>query len=545
MIPGRRQSRVQNTLKTAIYQGRFPVNTIMANAEHILQIAAEVSGKGVELLIFPESALTGYVVQDLLLQEDFKATVQKALQILQEQLPKNMWVLIGTPFYQNARIFNAAMVFNAGAVQQIYAKQALPNHEVFDEQRYFTKGTETNVLKIKGLKIGIMICEDFWVDEITTHYPKHLDATVIINASPFFVDKREQRLARAQIVAKQLGTSILYAHQIGAQDEIIFDGGSFALDTKGTLLGTLPQFEVGLGLIEISKKNCMLHSGWQDHFKLDEITERYQALVFALQEYALKNRFSGVILGLSGGIDSALTLALAVQALGAENVEAVLMPSRFTQMMSIEDALQQAKTLGIKTHQLNIETLFTTFLTEVSPHFDKKEWDLTEENIQARLRGMILMALSNKSGKMVVTTTNKSELAVGYGTLYGDLAGGFALLKDVYKTEVYALAEFCNREEEIIPRRVIERAPSAELREDQTDQDSLPEYPLLDAIIKLYVEENLGVESMIAKGYPKAIVERIIKMIDKCEYKRQQAPIGPKVSKRAFGKDWRMPVTKG
>ena len=534
-----------NTLKTAVYQGRFPVGAITANSQQIVQVATDAATQGIELLIFPEGALTGYVTQDLLFQEDFKVATQKALIALQEQLPQNMWVLIGTPFYQNERIFNAAVVFHAGAVQQVYAKQALPNHEVFDEQRYFTAGTEANVLTIKGLKIGIMICEDFWVDAVVARFPKNVDAMVVINASPFFIGKREQRLARAQIVAEQRCSSIIYVHQIGAQDEIVFDGGSFVLDVKANLLGVLPQFEEGLGLLNISKKKCELDAGWQIDFNLDDLTQRYQALVFSLQEYVRKNRFAGVVLGLSGGIDSALTLALAVAALGADQVEAVLMPSRFTQAMSVEDALQQAKTLGVKTHVLNIETLFTTFLEEISPHFDKQAWDLTEENMQARLRGMILMALSNKSGKMVVTTTNKSELAVGYGTLYGDLAGGFALLKDVYKTEVYALADFCNREQEIIPRRVIERAPSAELRDDQTDQDSLPEYALLDAILKLYVEDNLGVDSIVAKGFPKSEVLRIIKMVDQCEYKRQQAPIGPKVSKRAFGKDWRMPITKG
>lgn len=534
-----------NTLKTAIYQGRFPVNRIRENTDLMLEIANHAKEEGIEFLVFPEGAVTGYVAQDLLLQEDFKAATQKAISRLQEQLPPNMWVLIGSPFYQNQRIFNAALVFHGGAIAQVYAKQALPNNEVFDEQRYFTQGTTANVLKIKGLKIGIMICEDFWVDEVLRRYPKNLDAALIINASPFFVGKREQRLARAKVAATELNTAILYAHQIGAQDEIIFDGGSLVLDAKADLLGVLPQFETGLGVITLSKKNCVLNTGWHKHFNLDDVAQRYQALVLALQEYVHKNRFNGIILGLSGGIDSALTLALAVKALGADQVEAVLMPSRFTQMMSIEDARQQATTLKVKTHEVNIENLFTTFLTEVSPHFAKQDWDLTEENIQARLRGMILMALSNKSGKMVLTTTNKSELAVGYGTLYGDLAGGFALLKDVYKTEVYALANFCNQDQEIIPRRVIERAPSAELRQDQTDQDSLPEYSLLDAIIKLYVEENLGAQSIISQNYPKTEVERIINMIDKCEYKRQQAPIGPKVSKRAFGKDWRMPVTKG
>lgn len=532
-------------MNIAVYQGRFPVGKIRANAERILAVAREAVAQNVDLLIFPECALSGYAAQDLFFQEDFRLSVQSALEFLQKQLPAELAVVVGTPIYEDKKIFNALVVFHQGKQEYMYAKQALPNHDVFDEKRYFQAGDHVGVIKINGMKIGLFICFDFWKLDWVKPLPRNVNLVLAINASPFFVGKREKRLKMAQAVVAKSKVPFVYVHQIGAQDEIIFDGGSFVLNAKGELLGVLPQFTEALGQIQVDKKAVALDSHWQSDFSLEGVAELYQALVFALREYVYRNGFTEVLLGLSGGVDSAVTLALAVAALGQDHVEAILMPSRFTHAMSIEDAELEARALGVKSQIVPIENFFHHFLTELQPRFSKTSWDLTEENLQARIRGMILMALSNKSGKMVISTTNKSELGVGYGTLYGDLIGGFALLKDVYKTQVYQLAEFINAKQEIIPKRVLQRAPSAELRENQTDQDSLPDYEVLDQILKLHMEENLGAHSIIASGLSEKEVTRVIAMIDKSEYKRQQAPIGPKVSKRAFGKDWRIPVTRG
>lgn len=532
-------------MKISVYQGRFPVGKIKDNCKKIIKASEDAVAQGIDLIVFPECAVSGYAAQDLLFQEDFRNAVKAAIDVLTARLPKNIWVIVGAPVYEHKKIVNALLVFHEGELQHIYAKRALPNHDIFDERRYFRPGNEPGIIKIKGVKVGLLVCFDFWKAEIVERLSKKLDLLVVINASPFFIGKREQRVATAKEVVAKTRAAFLYVHQIGGQDEIIFDGGSFVLNKAGELIGVLPQFTEVQASLEVSAAKINLAGAWQNNFVLGDVEQLYQALILGVREYVSKNNFDGVLVGLSGGIDSAVTLALLVHALGAQNVEAVLMPSRFTQEMSLQDAKMEAKKLGVKMHEVSIETLFTTFLNEVSGHFENKAWDLTEENIQARLRGMILMALSNKEGKMVVSTTNKSELAVGYGTLYGDLAGGFALLKDVYKTEVYRLAAFINREAEIIPERVITRAPSAELREGQTDQDSLPAYEILDAIVRFYVEENLGQASIVAQGFTPLDVHRVIYLINASEYKRQQAPLGPKVSKRAFGKDWRVPITKG
>lgn len=532
-------------MNIAVYQGRFPIGKMKANTERILNVAIESTAKNMDLLIFPECALSGYAAQDLFLQEDFKNSVNSAIEFLRVNLPKDLRVVIGTPIYEEKKIFIALLVFHQGNIEYTYKKQALPNHDVFDEKRYFTPGKEHGALKINGIKIGFLICFDLWKAEVVKKLPRGLDLLIVINASPFFMGKRELRLTVARDAAIKHKLPILYTNQIGAQDEIIFDGASFMVDAQGQFLGVLPQFEEALGLFEFTKKSCQLNKAWQNVFALHEMAELYQALIFALREYVYRNGFTKVLIGLSGGVDSAVTLALAVAALGAENVEAILMPSRFTQDMSVIDAKMEAETLGVKAEIIPIENLLNASLNELTPFFDNKPWDITEENLQARIRGMILMALSNKFGKMVVATTNKSELGVGYGTLYGDLIGGFCLLKDVYKTDVYKLAAFINKDKMIIPTRVLTRAPTAELKDNQADQDSLPDYQVLDAILKLHLEENLGIDTISARGFPKEVVAKVIQMIDKSEYKRQQAPIGPKVSKRAFGKDWRIPVTRG
>jgi NAD+ synthetase len=532
-------------MKVAVYQGIFPVNAIMANCERMIRVAHEAVAQKVDLLIFPECALSGYLPEDLLMQADFNRAVQEAQVFLALQFPANIWIILGTPYYQDHKIFNALLVYHDHKIDTVYIKQALPNYGVFDEERYFVKGHEPGTLTIRGLKLGLLICEDFWRGQVFAKLGNDLDMVISINASPFDITKREQRLVSAQAVVQKLKVPFVYVHQVGVQDEVIFDGASFILGKDATLLGVLPQFKEVFATFEVaSATKITLDQEWQPHFALDKTAELYQSLIYALRAYVRHHRFPGVLIGLSGGIDSALTLALAVAALGADQVEGVLMPSRFTEDLSIAAAKKQAATLGVKIHEISIEPLFKTFLQELSPHFVHKNWDVTEENIQARLRGMILMALSNKSGKIVLATVNKSELAVGYGTLYGDLIGGFALLKDLYKTDVYRLARFCNQTREIIPEEVIQRAPTAELRANQKDQDSLPDYDLLDKILKLYVEENLSLEHICAQGFAEIEVERVIQMIHRSEHKRHQAPLGPKVSRRGFGKDWRMPIMK-
>ena len=523
-------------MKVALYQGRFPVGAIEENAVKILAVTAQAKAQGAEILFFPELALSGYPPEDLLFQADFKAQIQAVFEKLMQELPLGIIIGFGMPWYENEKIYNAFLVLAQGKILQVYRKQELPNFGVFDERRYFSAGELPGLFEYQGQRIGLLICEDLWHETpLQALQQQKLDLLVSIHASPFEAGKQAQRIAIAQKAQAVVQVPLLYVHQVGVQDELIFDGGSFYLNQQGDI-EQWPQFKEGLFFCDSA--TCHKNPTLQD----DEAAEIYQALCFALKGYVDHHRFPGVLIGLSGGIDSALVLAIAADALGPECVEAILMPSQYTAAMSIEDAAAEANALAVSHQIISIESLFQSFLLEVSPHFIKPEWDLTEENIQARLRGMILMALSNKSGKMVVSTTNKSELAVGYGTLYGDMVGGFALLKDVYKTQVYELAKYRNSLSPVIPERVITRAPSAELRENQTDQDSLPDYALLDQVLQLYLEENRSV-SEIKKILKQGVeVDQVVKLIRRNEYKRTQAPIGAKVSRRAFGKEWRMPI---
>ena len=503
----------------AICQGPFPVGAVAHNTQKILDEAHQTQG---DILVFPELALSGYPPEDLLFQDAFRLQIDAALSRLKAELPPHILVLVGTPIYREGCIYNALVAFFEGHIVFEYHKQILPNFGVFDEKRYFTAGTKPGILEWKGQRFGLLICEDCWHDAPILQL-QNQDCTriICINASPFSVGKETERLARAEYAVDLLQIPFLYVNLRGIQDELIYDGGSFLLNPEQAVSWLGARFEGAT----------------------TEII--YQALCFALKGYVEHHRFPGVLLGLSGGVDSALTLAIAVDALGPERVEAILMPSAYTADMSIEDAKHEAEALNVKYQIIPIESLFKTLVAELAPHFETQAWDITEENIQARLRGLILMALSNKSGKMVVTTTNKSELAVGYGTLYGDMAGGFALLKDVYKTEIYPLAHYRNSLGAVIPERVLTRPPSAELRENQTDQDSLPDYALLDQIIRLYQEENIAPEAIISKLSHESEVNRVIGLIRRNEYKRRQGPVGPKISQRAFGRDWRMPIMQG
>ncbi len=512
-------SEALSLMKIAVCQGHFPVGAIERNAQTILD---ESHRTDADVLLFPELALVGYPPQDLLFQADFRERVEVALLQVAADLPAERLILIGAPVYRDGKIYNALLAFYEGRMIYQYHKQILPNFGVFDDLRYFTAGQTPGILEWQGRRLGVLICEDCWHDApILALQNQQCEVLLCMNASPFEMGKEAQRVARGAYAVETLQIPFFYVNHCGVQDELIYDGGSFVLRP-----GAAP---VWLGT----------------RFQGLEMDLLYQALCFALKGYVEHHDFPGVLLGLSGGIDSALTLAIAVDALGPERVEAILMPSEYTAAMSIDDALEEARMLRVGTQTIPIDALFKNSLAVLTPHFGQADRDVTEENLQARLRGMILMALSNKSGKMVVTTTNKSELAVGYGTLYGDMAGGFALLKDVYKTEVYRLAAYRNSVSPVIPERVLTRPPSAELRADQTDQDSLPDYALLDHIIQLYQEQNQSVGAIIQQVGHATEVRQVLGLMRRNEYKRSQSPLGPKVSSRAFGRDWSMPIMQG
>lgn len=507
-------------MKIAVHQGHFPVGRIEQNLNKIIHAANEAKAAQAEMIFFPELALTRYSPEDILYQAECREQVEKAFLELKNRLPTGIAIGVGLPIYQDQKIYNGLVVFENGEIIYQYHKQALPNYGIFDDKRHFASDNKSGMLTYKGLNLGFLICEDLWRDWPEQKLKKyHPDVVIAINASPFEQGKRMVRIGVAQKAVDSLKVPVLYVHQVGLQDEAIYDGGSFFLNEKGEHW-VLPQFKEVLAYISV--KRGVQSLDWQRNFDLEPLTETYSAICYALKQYIDYNAFPGVILGLSGGIDSALVLTLAVDALGAYRVEAILMPSCYTSQMSIEDAIKQAQLLGVSYKIISIDPLYEKALGELKPHFDKLDADVTDENLQARIRGLTLMALSNKSGKVVLATTNKSELAVGYGTTYGDLIGAIAPIKDVYKKEVYKLAYFRNTVNEVIPKRVLTRAPSAELHENQTDQDSLPEYIILDEIIKLYVEHNQS-----AAQIKKAItvdeqdIDRIILLIKRSEYKRK------------------------
>jgi NAD+ synthase (glutamine-hydrolysing) len=438
----------------------------------------------------------------------------------------------------------ASMLFG-GKVIASYAKQKLPNHEVFDEVRYFEPGNDACVIDIDGTKVGILICEDAWHSGPAAQ-AKHAGAELLIvsNASPYHLEKQDLRQQMIKSIVLETGLPLVYLNAVGGQDELVFDGASFALNKLGELVMSLPHFKECLSLIEFKQDR-----GLSDLVKntispvISTEAQVYDALVLGVKDYLNKNNFPGAIIGLSGGVDSALVLAIAVDALGADKVRAVMMPSRYTADISWIDAKQMADNLGVQYDEINIAPMVDAFDTSLTSEFQGLLIDATEENIQARVRGTLLMALSNKSGRIVLTTGNKSEMAVGYCTLYGDMAGGFAVIKDVAKTLVYRLCQYRNEIAAVIPERILTRAPSAELRPDQKDQDSLPEYEVLDAILALYMEQDESIQSIIDRGFKAEDVEKVTRLIKINEYKRRQAPIGVRITQRAFGRDWRYPIT--
>ena len=531
---------MRKTLTMLMAQINPTVGAIEENAEKIMAIIRMHQSLH-DLIIFPELALTGYPPEDLLLRNELFTRVEQALANIRA-ITKDCHVIIGHPVRENALCYNAASVVYQGECIALYYKQHLPNYGVFDEARYFTKGPAKPCLfTIKGYLAGLCNCEDIWqpgpVDQLVA---AGAEIMVCINASPFDENKYEQREALLREHALR-GLAIVYVNQMGGQDELVFDGQSLALDRTGTVCARAPAFTTHLHTVTLL--NQQMKGEITPLLKKEALI--YQALVCGLRDYVEKNHFPGVLLGLSGGIDSALTLAIAVDALGAARVHAVMLPSRYTANISSEDANEQLRILNVQHTTLSIEPAFDTLMKTLAPSFINRTPDTTEENLQARIRGILLMALSNKTGNMVLTTSNKSETAVGYATLYGDMCGGFAVLKDVLKTTVYALALFRNSISAVIPERVIQRPPSAELAHNQTDQDSLPDYAILDAIICAYMNERLSSDAIIARGYPEEDVLRTIQLIKRNEYKRRQAAPGVKITTCAFGRDWRYPITSG
>ena len=531
------------SLKIALAQINFLVGNIAANVDNIIKAASYARDElSADIVVFPELTITGYPAEDLLFRNDFISAANNAVYQIAECID-DIAVVVGFPERDGNSLYNSAVVLHQGSILACYRKQMLPNYGVFDEQRYFSAGTQPCVFEFNGVFIGLTICEDVWKSGIIDE-TKHAGAELLLtlNASPFNAGKIHQREAIICEQVKAAKIPLIYVNQVGGQDELIFDGASFVANSQGDIVFRAEEFKEQISVIEFDGNNPLINSCAPLYNK---ITSEYKALVLGIKDYVRKNGFQGAILGLSGGIDSALVLALAVDALGHEKVEAVLMPSRFTQDMSNEDAIKQAEILKVKYHTIPITpavNAFTDMLTEVFVGTTK---DATEENIQARCRGVILMALSNKRGKLLLTTGNKSEMSVGYATLYGDMAGGFAPIKDVPKLLVYELARYRNSLYEVIPERVITRPPSAELAPDQIDTDSLPPYEILDPILERYVEMDQSAEEIMAAGFRYDDVVRAINLVDKNEYKRRQSPPGIRITSRAFGRDRRYPITSG
>ena len=535
------------SLRIALAQLNLFVGDVGGNAQRVIDVAAEARDRlKAHLVLFPELALSGYPPEDLLFHKGMKRQVAAAMERVRSEV-QGVTVMVGYPDYTDDIIYNAAALIRDGKLLANYHKQELPNYLVFDEKRYFKQGQESCVVELNGIRVGLLICEDIW-EPAPARAAKAAGAQllVVINGSPYSLhyQRRREDIARARI--KDTGLPIVYVNMLGGQDELIFDGGSFAMDAAGEVVQRAAPFKEELYTVDIDLVDgkAVPRRGHIEP-ELSEEASVYNALVLGVRDYVTKHRFPGVVLGLSGGIDSALTLAIAVDALSADRVHAVMMPSRYTAQMSLDDAAQEARTLGVGYDVISIEGMFEAALGALKPVFTGRAPDTTEENIQARCRGLLLMAISNKTGRMVLTTGNKSEMAVGYATLYGDMAGGFAPIKDCSKMLVYRLANYRNSIAPVIPPRVIERAPSAELRPDQKDSDSLPPYEVLDAILELFIEDNLSVDEISARGFDRATVGRVLEMVKRNEYKRRQAPPGVRISDRAFGRDWRYPITSG
>ncbi len=532
-------------MKIAIAQVNLMLGDLNGNVDRLAAEAEAARAAGASLIVTPELALCGYPPEDLLFRHDFRQACAAALAQLCQRV-QGIAMIVGHPHVvrepddERERLFNAASLIRNGRVVHSYLKQRLPNYQVFDEKRYFETGHKPFVFELDGVHVGVLICEDVWFPQpVAATVKAGAQIIVVPNASPYDMQKRETRYDVVRQRVAESGVPILYANWVSGQDELVFDGASFGINRDGTVGYQERQFEEALGLVDFvggQLKGAI-------HPPLAHAASVYRALVIALRDYVNKNGFPGVLLGLSGGVDSALTLAIAVDALGVSRVRAVMMPSAYTAQMSVDDAREMVAIHGVAYDEIAITPVFDHFKAALAPAFKGLAEDTTEENIQARIRGTLLMAMSNKFGAMVVTTGNKSEMAVGYSTLYGDMAGGYAILKDVSKTLVYELCEWRNAQSRVIPQRVITRPPSAELRPDQKDQDSLPEYAILDQIVKMYMEQDRAPSEIVAAGFEAADVSRVTRLLKLNEYKRRQSPVGAKITRRGFGKDWRYPIT--
>jgi NAD+ synthase (glutamine-hydrolysing) len=550
-------------LRLALAQSDFLVGDIAGNAARMLAALEAARAAGADLLITPELALAGYPPEDLLFHRGFRRQIEDALARVAAASAADAGegrataLLVGHPEYTADRIFNAATLYDGGREQLRHRKACLPNYRVFDEKRWFAAGTQPSVMDFRGFRVGVLVCEDLWEPE-PAQLAKSQGAEIllVLNASPYELHKQRAREDIAQRRARDVGLPIVYCNLVGGQDELVFDGQSFVTDAAGRVVVRAAAFEAAFEIVEFHRPAPGAPPVPVSGDLAPELTDEasvYRALVLGVRDYVVKNGFPGVVLGLSGGIDSALTLAIAVDALGADRVQAVMMPSRYTAQMSVEDAAAQARRLGVTYSSIPIEGMFEAALGSLAGEFAGRAVDATEENLQSRCRMLILMGLSNKTGKMVLTTGNKSEMAVGYATLYGDMAGGFAPIKDCSKLLVYRLAAWRNAQAEpgvpggqgVIPQRVIDRPPSAELRPDQKDSDSLPPYEVLDPILEAFIEDDRSVEEIVAQGFERATVARVLDLVQRNEYKRRQAPPGVRVSRRAFGRDWRYPITSG
>lgn len=536
-----------SSLRIALAQLNLFVGDVAGNTQRVIDVAAEARDRlNADLVLFPELALCGYPPEDLLFHNGLRRQVAQALDRVRAET-NGISVMVGYPEYASDGIYNAADVIRDGATLASYRKQELPNYRVFDEKRYFRHGHETRIVEFNGIRAALLICEDIW-EPNPARAAKAAGAQLllVINGSPYSVRYQERRETVVRERVLDSGLPAVYVNQVGGQDELVFDGGSFVMNAAGEVVQRAPAFEEGLILAEFDLVDGRVVPRPGDVTpRPSEEQSVYNALVLGVRDYVGKHGFPGIVLGLSGGIDSALTLAVAVDALGPDRVHAVMMPSRYTSQISLDDAADEARRLGVRYDVISIEGMFGAALEALKDVFAGREPDTTEENIQARCRGLLLMAISNKTGRMVLTTGNKSEMAVGYATLYGDMAGGFAPMKDCSKLLVFRLAKYRNSISEVIPPRVIERPPSAELRPDQKDSDSLPPYEILDAILELFIEDDLSVDEITARGFDRATVGRVLEMVKRNEYKRRQAPPGVRISDRAFGRDWRYPITSG
>jgi NAD+ synthase (glutamine-hydrolysing) len=538
-------------LTLALAQINLLVGDVQGNLARTLGEAARARADfGADLVMFPELTLSGYPPEDLLFHRGLRTQIERAVRGLAAATP-GVSLVLGFPEYQGSEIYNSAAVYRDGVRLALTRKSCLPNYRVFDEKRYFSAGADPAVFECKGIKLGLLVCEDVW-EPAPARRACELGAEVllVINASPFEMNRQRDRERVVRERISECGVPLVYVNLCGGQDELVFDGNSFVMDAKGELAFRAPAYTEGLYPVQFERVGAQVVPVVASIApELEVEASVYEALVLGVRDYVNKHGFPGVVMGLSGGVDSALTLAIAVDALGAERVQAVMMPSRYTSQMSKDDALAQARSLGVQISSIPIEGLFEAALSALAAEFAGRAPDTTEENIQARARGLLLMAISNKTGRMLLTTGNKSEMAVGYATLYGDMNGGFAPIKDCSKLLVYRLANYRNAQAGatslVIPRRVIEREPSAELRHDQKDTDSLPPYSVLDPILEAFIEQDLSVDEICARGYERSVVTRILNLVQRNEYKRRQAPPGVRVSRRAFGRDWRYPITSG